>query len=73
VRVRSFLLLLLIAGGVTLALRPLLSTGGEPQTHPASIEIAPLSVHHPHADPPKPRPRPQGRTLQQILENPLGD
>ena len=76
----SFWLTLLAAGLLALALRPLLVTGGEPAsaslwrgeqpTHSASIAIAPLP--EPVAKPLPKRVRPRGRTIDQILANPLG-
>jgi hypothetical protein len=69
---RSFPVLLLAAGLLALALRPLLVTGGEPQQHLGGVTVAPLPVHHPHTDHPVPKPRRKpGRTIEQILNNPL--
>jgi hypothetical protein len=67
---RSFWLSLLIAGGIAIALRPVLNSKGEAPIFRADIEIQPLSVHHLHVDPPKPTPRPRGRTIEQILADP---
>lgn len=65
---KSFLFTLLAAGLLALVLRPLLSTGGEPPSSRAGIEIAPLPAAVPK--PAKPRRKP-GRSIEQILNNPL--